>query len=735
MKPFNLLDGMSKNEKRSIYASIGTIALCILLLNFYNFSDSSIDENRQLGLITEIKNDTRLKYRGRVFWKSADKKQTIGTGDKIFTGDRSTATVELKDKSSIKISENSLIEFKEIDNKKMIDFSSGDFTLSVKGSLDLLINGKKTKIDGKNAQVKLTLNSKKEATFKVLNGSADILYLDKTAKLNSQGTTELNVTDSLEPKVAKSLLPTSQAFDHTWKLYDIYQKDGQKLTYKNNENSLVQKKIVFSYEELKPNDKITIEHADNSSFKNSTLHTTRGQIYVAKSYVGKNYLRYSKNNNSSSDIHFYSLTPQYLPNAEPSVFGPSDVLLIDGTAKTQLTLSAPVDASGYIVESSTDPDFIKSKTQIFWSYNSYMNLSFYNLGEYYIRARAVDKDLQLSQWSALHTVLVHKGAPLKAPRWAHNDIETLVDQSTVIAWQKEKSVKLTSVVITDVDGQTIFKTNTTQNQISWIPHSSGIFIAKMTSTDRHGRVSPQSIPLTLKVSDTSILATQQEREPQRKISSNDLTTAFDVSQKSLNLSYIKSMMSFGTAFYNFYSAAQMDSVEASPSPGVFGNVLVWLHNHGFEGLLQKNIAPSETDTTTSADMTSLEARYRYRITPRDLKVFRSFQTSVYAGYEIYKNSASRFFLDEYNLAKFGLTIDIPVLNSWLLASQIGYGAGSSTKKIEASLQFDYFFKRNWSMGAGYKIHLLERQNSPQFTSYSLFREGYTNGAVQLKYFF
>jgi hypothetical protein len=93
-----------------------------LLLNSSRFNQDSI------GRIVQLDRDVRTKNIGTYFWNDAEQNGNISPGLSLFTGEKSTSTVEFKDGKKIKISENSLVKFSVSKNEIVLDFSFGEIS-------------------------------------------------------------------------------------------------------------------------------------------------------------------------------------------------------------------------------------------------------------------------------------------------------------------------------------------------------------------------------------------------------------------------------------------------------------------------------------------------------------------------------------------------------------------------------------------------------------------------------
>jgi hypothetical protein len=136
----------------------------------------------------------------------------------------------------------------------------------------------------------------------------------------------------------------------------------------------------------------------------------------------------------------------------------------------------------------------------------------------------------------------------------------------------------------------------------------------------------------------------------------------------------------------------------------------------------------------SASLKDLEVRYHYRfITNFPFHLARELQTTLFAGYETYKNTST--ITASYDLLKFGTSLEFPVSNKWGMGGEFGYGLGSdSSSKLEISGNVNYYFQSAWSLGVGYRVNLFTAGSTKATPTGVLpYREGYTEGFSTLNY--
>jgi len=115
---------------------------------------------------------------------------------------------------------------------------------------------------------------------------------------------------------------------------------------------------------------------------------------------------------------------------------------------------------------------------------------------------------------------------------------------------------------------------------------------------------------------------------------------------------------------------------------------------------------------------------------------RELQISLFGGNEFYQNAGSSNFSRQYDLWKFGTSLEFPLSNRWTTGGEVVYGiGGDKSTKEEISGHFNYFINRNWSSGAGYRLHLFNAGSTASSPGYLPYREGYTELYTSLFYYY
>lgn len=110
------------------------ICAIVALMSIYFLNDPRIflgnfnSKFDSIGRIVMLEKDVRTKNLGTYFWNEAEPNGNISPGLSLFTGEKSTSTIEFSDGKKIKISENSLVKFSVSNNEILLDFSFGEIS-------------------------------------------------------------------------------------------------------------------------------------------------------------------------------------------------------------------------------------------------------------------------------------------------------------------------------------------------------------------------------------------------------------------------------------------------------------------------------------------------------------------------------------------------------------------------------------------------------------------------------
>ncbi len=738
MKPPKLFEGLSPNEKRVLTSAFLLLLLLIVFVNFYDYASFGSGEN-EIGQIQELSNNTRVKSKKRVLWEDAKRKQSVHLGDKIFTGKKSTATVKLGRQGSFTLGENSLVEFQMNKKEKLANFKNGTYRLFSSGKLKVAINGKVAEIDADDSEFELVISGTNNVQIKTIKGNGTIKINDKVTTLEAGKKQAL----SIDRMVANQAHAKIEHFTTTYspKLYDEYTRDGGAL--KKRSGALVVKHGVrLPIPVTKLSEAITVEHASEQTFSSKYDYRIFGfNKKINQAFLGANFWRYKQDNDPWSDAYTFDVIKQYPAHSKIDLHVvDTSLFLVESAVEAHLKISAPQENMGYVVETSRNGDFgIASQTS--WQTDKDIALKFTQPGTYHVRARSVNSEYQLGEWSDAQSFNVIHPPALKPIQLKLSSHSIRVGESVFARWEPQITIKQYRFNVHKGDKKVLsVPLNSTSSD--WFPKLPGTYTLSVSATDQFGRKVASNLE-DVQVAEPFILTkTEVHRKPSQEVKLNDgknpvdVSTAIDVTPLARNHYYTHSFLTLSTSHFSLQSKPLNDvTTDFAQSAAFTIDYLYWLNNHGFQAILQKTLVPLSSGAAVS-DLLIAEGRYRYRLFPRDgSSFFSSFQLAGFVGYEYYRNSKDTFFLSNYKFMKLGMAVDIPMFQRFVLSGVGAYGVQSGAMKYEMGWDFTYFLQNRMGIGMGYKLHFVEFDLTSEFPGYAPYREAYAQGMLNFKYFF
>ncbi len=126
-----------------------------------------------IGVLQEQVSNVKRKLGNSLYWNPLRSNENLYSNDSIRTGTDSSATIQLQDKSSIVLAENSLIVLEKRANQLNVDFKTGDIETK-SGSENLSIKVKDTILDSKSAELKLRTDTQNNTQIIVTKGTATL---------------------------------------------------------------------------------------------------------------------------------------------------------------------------------------------------------------------------------------------------------------------------------------------------------------------------------------------------------------------------------------------------------------------------------------------------------------------------------------------------------------------------------------------------------------------------------
>ena len=207
--------------------------------------------------------------------------------------------------------------------------------------------------------------------------------------------------------------------------------------------------------------------------------------------------------------------------------------------------------------------------------------------------------------------------------------------------------------------------------------------------------------------------------------------------KPYNYSYSKSEISAQSFLLNSQSSQQFyQNQNKSLATGIGIHAVAWVGNIGYEASFKSgafNVSAPEPQTSVR----DIEGRIHLRtFTSLPIWAKTEVQTSVFVGYEVYRNVGD-LYSNQADLLKFGARIQVPFYQNWSATGEfsLGYGLETSTK-LEFSTQLKYYLARKWSLGLGYRLNYFTAGSATAAPmGYLPYREGASESFTDLNYYY
>ncbi len=754
-----LLTGAILNSEKLFY---------ILFGNGHNSATTA-----QIGLITFYSNDTRYKSFGSLAWQKAAPHETIHIGDSVFTSANSTATVKLNNANNVTLGQNSMVTFESLNNIEVPNFAVGNFQLKVNGGMTVSIAGHVRELQGTNGEVQIYIRKGRPVIrklkghiligdhngFQNLNTLAirsrvpasenedAILELSTTPEVHVWQVSDLFAPTNGSPSGAYSAIAAAQtlAIGSPIRLRTTPRAWVNLMT---NVNWLLVGSPKKVYGELSENQNFTVIK-DDFSANADDLHA---QFHVA--HIGENYVHLSVDHKKWSATQSFLVNARYL-NESPKVNASArHIYLFGPSAETTLTFRAPQPSTNkpfrsFIVEMTKGPRFSPAQTRALWiaaTSSGTAELRFYvhHPGIYFFRAHGVNGDQQLSAPSNVVTLIVERPGLPAAPILSSNEIRMSAGQSRIVSWAPVESASRYRInLVNAVNGQAHTIT-LNQPDLRLAPKEPGIYNLKIASVDRFGRPSSNQANVRLIVSPQPLVVQQLAQRAPASINSMSMSYEPGYGQYR-NENVFRSYIDAEAGELTMYSrdlAAVSGQVPTSTVLGV--HWLNWFGTNGFGGdafLKVASIAqPAGSSTGNNVSPVDVSVRYerRWRPTINLFSFFSPIQLALNTGIEVYKNETTGgYYSPGYTLAELGGSIAIPLFAKWATGGDLIYGQNfDSTTMYEGNLFADYFYQKNWSLGFGYRIRLMQAGSTSEAPTTTLpYREGASEAYSVLKWYY
>lgn len=723
----------------------GVVLACLLLLimaaapllspDLFNrlFSKNAVQNaGPKIGEIVWMKNDIRQKNAESFAWKTLDNgNKEVTSGDSIFTGKGSNASIAMNDGSTIDLDENSLVTFTTSDDLKLADLSSGNFRLKINGSLNVRIQGQLVKIDGNSAQVQVLLTGKGPPQMRVIQGKASLQTEDGRKLALSQRPLSIQAE---VPEPGPSVdLPAQLSRVDQWN--DFYEESGRDLHILKNRRELVT--ASFDVVSLPAESAQLAQLSSKPDFRLSSAVSRRmGQAppRFDKLYLGANYIRASRDGRHWGPVATLVLLSEALKETPPQLnLEPGgNVYLLEEQAT--LKIQAPKNFNRSVIEISDHPQFPRERTHASWIPAQGLVWEFREEQTLFLRARGVNAKNEISAYGPTRQVVVLRPPAPSLPRLAQNQIEMQENEPLWIEWSggsRLTEVRLLTteglrVAAQDVQGKTY--------QIPALPM--GEYRLLLTGKDEFGRRTKTAlnIPVRVKKPEVPLFLAAEPALPRQPSALSESHAELETPVSTyLNRHYADSRLSIEGAAFTIFSQPQVDQGSQNPT-ALTGGVrsLHWWGSHGVEGSVKSKVATLAESPDGGVAPLQIEARYHYRFNLpfSPFSSLGSSQISFFNGFEFYRNPVSGPFSPGYQLWKVGTALTFPFISRWDTGGELAYGQGfDRSQKYEVSGFLSYYFDPRLSFGVGYRAHLFNAgstASSPKELPYrEAFGEGYS----------
>lgn len=337
------------------------------------------------------------------------------------------------------------------------------------------------------------------------------------------------------------------------------------------------------------------------------------------------------------------------------------ITLEENGARFALSAVGSADLQGYVYEVSPDKEFPVEKTRAKWSRDGNLALRLTVPGTFYYRVRGANQKTELTIPSAPVEIVIRPREKPVAPLAQHEEPRKLGPLKT----RK--------------------------------PTSSGSHRRSQAKLEK-----PQSKKIQRQIAQENQSSPASIREPSTVAS----TSAKVKTEERTNQTYTSSRIDFETGTFTVFSPDEKDVGRTNPYAYTLGiRSKHWFNGRsGFEGIARVK-AGNLNDTANGINPLDLEARYHYKLRS---SWFGRTNFSLLTGFEVYRNIGRGYFAQKYDLGKLGFALDFPVGNRWDAGGDVVFGMGADqTKKYEAVGRINYYFRRRYSLGVGYRLYLLE----------------------------
>lgn len=515
--------------------------------------------------------------------------------------------------------------------------------------------------------------------------------LETTIAKATDSSTETQTTKNITKTLTEEITLLSEVPDsnYVWRLYDLYRPEGSVLAEKPETLLTSTNQTIKWTQSNRPS--ALVQVSNTSDFTDYNEYTSNNaSLLLTTANVGENFWRVSLDSGKTwSDHKKFNVSHSFLPDAKVMLEEPvRTVSLRKPLIVTEIGLQSSEDTIGYVAQVSDSIEF-HPNSLIFWLPKNNPQINISNLGTFYYRFRSVNTNQELSEWSDVQVFNVLK--------------KTRKRKASLASTPASLPVEI------NVDNVANFTPPPTP-----VEHTT---VKRDIAATTPGEPVSVSNPLSSESSVTTRLESKKT--------------------KPFNYSYNKSEISAQSFLLNSQSSQQYyQNQSKSLATGLGIHALAWQDNIGYEGSFKSgafNVSASEPQTSVR----DIEGRIHLRtFTSLPFWARTEIQTSVFVGYEVYRNIGD-LYSNQFDLLKFGARFHVPFYENWSGGGEfaLGYGLETSTK-LEFSGHVNYYIARKWSVGLGYRLNYFTAGSAAAAPDgYLPYREGSSESFSILNYYY
>jgi hypothetical protein len=749
----NLKSSVNSTDRKLLGGALVLIIVCLYYLViddtlFGLLGSKDEDMSRPLvGQISNFENDTRHKSMKSFAWNKARHAQQVRVGDSVFTGAQSSSRVDLKDGGHVDLGENTLVQFDDVKGIKVPNLRMGNFKLSVKGSMRVAIANEITEISGDGSEVQVVVTENQKPQIRVTKGNPHVKSSVPVVEAAPEKVPPPPVVQAPPPpppavpqpvKLEFRPMPQAQTYSYTDQLYDFYERQSQSLKKRVERRRQVDFPVWLQWQTNAPVTKTYGQISETPGFEKTVQFfetQNQGSYRHRPVYLGTNYWRVSENRQNWSSVEWFQVESHPLEYPAPEIkLSQESVLMLGGQIQVKAKIEAAPELKAFVIEMSTNSNFPAEQVRVHWTNIREITWNFQHTGEVYFRARGVNEKFEITSGGPIAKLTILRPQKAEPPRLAEEQIRVFENDSVKVAWEKSPNAKSYQVELIDPKGKVIQRQKVLGSQWSWKAGPKGVYQARVMAYDQYGRQSEKASQTDVYVSPKPVakaapVVAQAPRQPANVDSTLTMKADHDQPATYLNRNYPTSKLELMGAGFTMYSSEQVSQNATQPVALMMGLRLKhWFGDHGAEGLFKTKVMGVNKGSTEASPMQAeLRYNYRWKLAWNWFSGLKETQLSAILGYEMYRNSAGHYvYTPKYDLAKVGFGVAFPLFERWDTGGEVLYGAGfDASTKMEISGFLNYYLRRDFSAGVGYRLHLFEAGSADSAPAAGLpYREGF-----------